>query len=52
MGFETNSNNVSMRDLWITDKQQGNLIVTLWSTSAEIFQSVEQSVLLITLIKY
>lgn len=46
-GLEKNSNNVSMRDLSITDKKKGMIVATLWGTTAEKFKSQEKSVIVI-----
>lgn len=45
--METNANNVSMRDLSITDKKKDMIIATLWGNAAENFKSIENSVIAI-----
>lgn len=46
-GVELNANSNQMRDLHITDRNQGDIIATLWGGAAENFKRIENSVIVI-----
>lgn len=46
-GLERNTNDVSMRDLAITDRNKEMIVATLWASIAENFMATENTVIVI-----